>query len=113
EKAKGEGLTPIATIISHTSLAVEPENFPKTPGLVINKLLQKANMSLHDIDLIEINEAFAAVVLASKQLASLDEEKINVNGGAIALGHPIGASGARIVLTLAYELNRRGGGYGI
>ncbi|TWI59751.1 acetyl-CoA C-acetyltransferase [Halalkalibacter nanhaiisediminis] len=113
EKAKQEGLSPLATIIAHTALATKPEDFPKTPGLVINQLLDKTNLKASDIDLFEINEAFAAVALASRQLADLDPEKINVNGGAVALGHPIGASGTRIILTLAYELKRRGGGLGI
>lgn len=113
EKAKERGLKPLATILAHTQLAVEPENFPKTPGLVINKLLEKTGKSVADIDLFEVNEAFAAVSLASGQIADLDPEKLNVNGGAVALGHPIGASGTRIILTLAYELKRRGGGIGI
>jgi acetyl-CoA C-acetyltransferase len=112
-RAQKEGKDTLATIIGHTSLAIEPENFPKTPGLVINKLLQKTGKSINDIDLFEVNEAFAAVALASKSIAGLDPKKINVNGGAVALGHPIGASGARIILTLAYELKRRGGGIGI
>ncbi|UCZ53057.1 acetyl-CoA C-acetyltransferase [Bacillus shivajii] len=113
EKAKQRGVEPLATIMGHTQLAVEPENFPKTPGLVINKLLDKTGVKLEDVDLFEVNEAFAAVSLASGQIANLDPEKINVNGGAVALGHPIGASGTRIILTLAYELKRRGGGIGI
>lgn len=113
ERAKKEGKAPLATIIGHAEVAVEPENFPQTPGLVITELLKKTGKSLEDIDLFEINEAFAAVALASSQIAGLDPEKVNVNGGAIALGHPIGASGARIILTLAYELKRRGGGIGI
>lgn len=108
-----EGQEPLAFIIGHEELAIEPENFPQTPGLVINKLLKKTNKSLADVDLFEINEAFAAVALVSTQLADLDAEKVNVNGGAVALGHPIGASGARIILTLAQELKRRGGGIGI
>ncbi|KXH83953.1 acetyl-CoA C-acetyltransferase [Sporosarcina sp. HYO08] len=112
-QAKQEGRTPLATIIGHAEIAIEPENFPETPGLVIEKLLKKTGKQLEDIDLFEINEAFAAVVLASAQIAGLDPEKVNVNGGAVALGHPIGASGARIILTLAYELKRRGGGIGI
>ncbi|MBU8909305.1 acetyl-CoA C-acyltransferase, partial [Desertibacillus haloalkaliphilus] len=112
-KATEAGLKPLATIIAHTALAIEPENFPKTPGLVIKQLLEKTNKKVEDIDLFEINEAFAAVALASKQIAEVDPSKINVNGGAIALGHPIGASGTRIILTLAYELKRRGGGLGI
>lgn len=113
ERAAREGRTPLAYIVGHTALAVEAKDFPKTPGLVINQLLAKTGKIVNDIDLFEINEAFAAVTLASKQIAGLDEEKINVNGGAVALGHPIGASGARIILTLAYELKRRGGGIGI
>lgn len=113
ERALKEGKKPLATIIGHTEVAIEPENFPQTPGLVINELLKKTGKELKDIDLFEINEAFAAVALASSQIAGLDPEKVNVNGGAVALGHPIGASGARIILTLAYELKRRGGGIGI
>lgn len=113
ERAKSEGRTPLATILAHTEIAVEPKNFPQTPGLVINALLEKTGKTIKEVDLIEINEAFAAVALVSNQIAGLDENKVNVNGGAVALGHPIGASGARIVLTLAYELKRRGGGIGI
>lgn len=113
ERAKREGRNPLATILAHTEIAVEPKNFPQTPGLVIKALLDKTGKSIEEIDLIEINEAFAAVALVSNQIAGLDENKVNVNGGAVALGHPIGASGARIVLTLAYELKRRGGGIGI
>ncbi|WP_059104168.1 acetyl-CoA C-acetyltransferase [Shouchella shacheensis] len=113
EKAEAEGKIPLATIEAHTSIAVKPEDFPKTPGLVITELLTKAKLDVSEIKLFEINEAFATVALASHQLAGLDPERVNVNGGAVAYGHPIGASGARIVLTLAYELNRRGGGYGI
>lgn len=113
ERAKKEGKTPLAYIVGHTEVAIEPENFPQTPGLVINKLLEKTGKSLDEIDLFEINEAFAAVALASSDIAKLDANKVNVNGGAVALGHPIGASGARIILTLAYELKRRGGGLGI
>lgn len=113
ERALKEGKKPLATILGHAEVAIEPENFPQTPGLVINELLKKTGKELKDIDLFEINEAFAAVALASSQIAGLDPEKVNVNGGAVALGHPIGASGARIILTLAYELKRRGGGIGI
>ncbi|QPC47749.1 acetyl-CoA C-acetyltransferase [Mangrovibacillus cuniculi] len=113
ETAADKGLEPLATILSHTSIAVEAERFPETPGLVIEELLKKAALTVEDIDLFEINEAFAAVALASAKIAGVSEEKINVNGGAVALGHPIGASGARIILTLAHELKRRGGGKGI
>lgn len=113
ERAIREGRKPLATILAHAAIGVEARDFPKTPGLVINELLKKTGKTLADIDLYEINEAFAAVALTSGKLANLDPEKVNVNGGAVALGHPIGASGARIILTLAYELKRRGGGIGI
>lgn len=113
QKAKELGKEPLAYVLGHAEVAIEPENFPQTPGIVINKLLDKTGKDLADIDLFEINEAFAAVALVSSEIAGLDEEKVNVNGGAVALGHPIGASGARIILTLAYELKRRGGGIGI
>ncbi|HYK71940.1 MAG TPA: acetyl-CoA C-acetyltransferase [Pseudoneobacillus sp.] len=113
ERAKQEGKKPFAYIIGHAEVAIEAKDFPKTPGLVINELLKKTGKSVEEIDLFEINEAFAAVSLASEKIAGLDPEKINVNGGAIALGHPIGASGARIILTLMYELKRRGGGIGV
>lgn len=113
DKAKEMGKAKLATILGHAEVAVEAKNFPQTPGLVINKLLEKTGYSNDAIDLFEINEAFAAVSLASGKIAGIDPEKVNVNGGAVALGHPIGASGARIILTLIYELKRRGGGLGI
>jgi len=111
--AEDHHLSPLAYIVGHAEVGVEPNDFPQTPGLVINKILDKTDKKIEDIDLFEINEAFAAVALASSKIADLDSEKVNVNGGAVALGHPIGASGARILLTLAYELKRRGGGLGI
>lgn len=113
QRATELGKRPLAEVITHAEVAVEAQNFPQTPGIVINKLLDKAGKTKDDIDLFEINEAFAVVSLASMQIAGLDPEKINVNGGAVALGHPIGASGARIVLTLIHELKRRGGGLGV
>ena len=113
ERAQTEGRQPLATILGHAEIGVAPKDFPQTPGLVINELLKKTGKTLDDIDLVEINEAFAAVALVSNQIAGLTADKVNVNGGAVALGHPIGASGARIILTLAYELRRRGGGIGI
>ncbi|MDR7073885.1 acetyl-CoA C-acetyltransferase [Fictibacillus barbaricus] len=113
ERAAKEGKDVMATILGHTAIAVEAKDFPKTPGLVITELLKKTGKTLEEIDLFEINEAFAAVALTSAELAGLDLEKVNVNGGAVALGHPIGASGTRIVLTLIHELKRRGGGLGI
>lgn len=113
ERARELNQTMLATIIGHTEVAVEAKDFPKTPGLVINKLLEKTGKTKEDIDLFEINEAFSVVSLASIEIAGIDPDKVNVNGGAVALGHPIGASGARIILTLIHELKRRGGGTGI
>jgi acetyl-CoA C-acetyltransferase len=113
ERAAAEGRTAEAVILGAAAVAGEPKDFPKTPGLVINELLRKTGKKLTEIDLFEINEAFAAVALVSGRIADLDMEKVNVNGGAVALGHPIGASGARIILTLMHELKRRGGGIGI
>lgn len=113
EKAKSEGIEPLAYITGHAEIAIEAEDFPKTPGIVIQELLGRCRKTINDIDLFEINEAFAAVALAGNQLAGLPEEKVNVNGGAVALGHPIGASGTRVVLTLMNELIRRGGGVGV
>ncbi|WMX55583.1 acetyl-CoA C-acetyltransferase [Peribacillus sp. R9-11] len=113
DRARKEGKTPFAYILGHAEVAVEAKDFPKTPGLVINKILEKTGKSIEDIDLFEVNEAFAAVALASGKIANIEPEKVNVNGGAVALGHPIGASGARIIITLMHELKRCGGGLGI
>ncbi|MEH7492438.1 acetyl-CoA C-acetyltransferase [Neobacillus niacini] len=113
ERALREGRKPEAVILGHAAVAAPAKDFPQTPGLVINSLLKKTGKTVEEIDLFEINEAFAAVVLASEKIAGLDPEKVNVNGGAVALGHPIGASGARIIITLMHELKRRGGGIGI
>src|SRR5699024_9504607 len=113
EKAQELGTTPMATIRGHAQVAVEAQNFPETAGLAINKLLERTGYSKDDIDVFEINEAVAVVSLASGKIAGIDMEKVNVNGGAVALGHPIGASGARIILTLIHELKRRGGGLGV
>lgn len=113
EKAKELGKDKLATILGHAEVAMEGKDFPETPGHVINELLDKTGKTVDDIDLFEINEAFATVSLASMKLAHIDANKVNVNGGAVALGHPIGASGSRIILTLIHELKRRGGGIGI
>lgn len=113
DTAQDLGEKPLATILGHAEVAVEAKDFPETPGLVINKILEKTGYKKEDIDLFEINEAFAVVSLASGEISGIDMDKVNVNGGAVALGHPIGASGARIILTLIHELKRRGGGLGI
>ncbi|WP_018133030.1 acetyl-CoA C-acetyltransferase [Effusibacillus pohliae] len=113
ERAKAEGKQPLAKILGHAEVAAEAPYIATTPALAIQKLLQKTGYQLSGIDLFEVNEAFAAVTLTSGKIIGWDEEKVNVNGGAIALGHPIGASGARIIGALVYELRRRGGGLGI
>ncbi|MDI6894394.1 MAG: acetyl-CoA C-acetyltransferase [Bacillota bacterium] len=112
-RAQELGLKPLATIVSQGWVSRSPEEFPLSPYPAAQAALQKAGLSFADVDLIEVNEAFAAVALVSMKLGDWPEEKVNVNGGAVALGHPIGASGARILLTLAYELRRRGGGLGV
>ncbi|MGO4106175.1 acetyl-CoA C-acetyltransferase [Paenibacillus sp. YAF4_2] len=113
EEAAKQGLKPLATILGHASAGAEAAYLATVPALAIRKLLQQTGVKLEQIDLFEVNEAFASVLLISGQMLGWDPEKVNVNGGAIALGHPIGASGARIVLTLIHELKRRGGGLGI
>jgi acetyl-CoA acetyltransferase family protein len=108
EKVEKLGLSPLARIIDSCVAGVEAEQMGIGPVAAISKLLKRNNLSISDIDLIEINEAFAAQYLACEKFLHLDREKVNVNGGAIALGHPIGMSGARLLLTLAYELQERG-----
>lgn len=102
-----------AIIISHSMVSEDPQNIATAPGHAIQKLLDKVGMSVEDIDLFEINEAFAAVTLVSSKIIGCDLEKVNVNGGAIAFGHPLGASGGRIIMTLVSELQRRNKKYGI
>lgn len=113
EKAKLLGLKPLVEIVSQATSARKPIEFTTAPADSINKVLKKANMSKDDIDIFEINEAFAVVSLAVNKLLGLSEDKINVNGGAIAIGHPIGASGARILTTLIYEMKRANYNYGL
>src|SRR3954447_22302207 len=111
--ARQEGRPVLATIVGHTQVADDFPYLARTPGNATKKLLDRLGVSIDDIDLFEINEAFASVALNSMRMLGVDEEKVNVNGGAIALGHPIGASGARIVGALVHELRRRGGGLGV
>ena len=113
EHAADLGVKPLATIISHGTSAYEVPYLAYTPHLAAEDALNKAGMKISDMDVVEINEAFASVAVISAGRLGIDPESINPNGGAIALGHPIGASGARLVLTLAYELKRRGGGIGL
>lgn len=107
EKADELGLTPLATIAANASAGVDPSVMGIGPVEAVKKALNKAELQLADIELVEANEAFAAQSLAVDRELRFDAEKLNVNGGAIALGHPIGASGARILVTLLHEMNRR------
>ena len=124
EEAKKKSLSPIAKIKSWSSVGVEPSLMGLGPIEAVRKALKKANWKIDDVDLFEINEAFAAQSIAVIKELNIDEKKVNVNGGAIALGHPIGASGTRILVTLIYEMLRQnkskgcaslciGGGMGI
>jgi acetyl-CoA C-acetyltransferase/acetyl-CoA acyltransferase 2 len=105
---KKHGLTPLARLTLWAYVGVEPTLMGMGPAPATRKLLEKAKLSLDDIDLIEVNEAFAAQYLAVEKELGLDREKVNVNGGAIALGHPLGMTGTRLLLTLTLELRRRG-----
>ncbi len=113
EYAKKTDRIPLAYIHGYAEAAAEAAYIATAPALAIRKLLQKTGRRMGDIHLFEVNEAFAAVTLTSGNMLDWSWDKVNVNGGAIALGHPIGASGARILMTLIYELQRRGGGLGI
>lgn len=113
EQAKALGKEPLAYIRGEAHVAMKPYQFPVAPAYATKKLLEKTGTKLEDIKLMEFNEAFAAVALACGKVLDWDINKVNVNGGAIAFGHPIGMSGARITMALAYELKRRGGGLGV
>jgi len=113
EKADELGIEPLATIVSYASAGVAPEIMGTGPIPATKKALKKANLSIKDIDLIEANEAFAAQALSVINDLELDTEKVNVNGGAIAIGHQIGASGARILVTLLHEMKKRNSNYGL
>ena len=112
DKAEDLGIEPVAEIVSHGQVAGPDTSLLHQPSNAINAALDSAGMKVSDLDLFEINEAFAAVALASMSALGVSDEIVNVNGGAIALGHPIGMSGTRVVLTLIHELQRRGGGLG-
>lgn len=113
EYADKMGYRAEAAIIGHAMVSEDPQNIATAPGHAIQKLLMKTGFRIEDIDLFEINEAFAAVTLVSSKIIQCDLEKVNVNGGAIAFGHPLGASGGRIIMTLISELQRRNARYGI
>ena len=113
EAARSRGIQPLARVLAYASHAQEPEWFTTAPVGAIRKVLKQLNWKPHDADLYEINEAFAAVTMAAMHDVDIEHARVNVNGGACALGHPIGATGARILTTLLYALKRRGGRRGI
>ncbi len=108
DEAKLRGIEPLARIIAHATFAHEPEWFTTAPSTAVAMVVEKAGWTLDDVDLFEINEAFAAVTMAAMADNKLDHAKVNVNGGACALGHPVGASGTRILVTLIHALSQRG-----
>ena len=113
EIARALGLTVMARITGYASAAITPRYVFAAPTRAVRRLLERTSMKLNDFDLIEVNEAFAAQTLANGKELDWDWSRVNMNGGAIALGHPIGSSGARVLITLLYELRRRGGGRGL
>ena len=113
DEAEAQGLTPIALIHGYDQSAHEPEWFTTAPVSAINKTLTRVGWSVEDVDVWEVNEAFAVVAMAAMKELGIDHDKLNVNGGACALGHPIGASGSRIIVTLIHALQQRGGKKGI
>jgi acetyl-CoA acetyltransferase family protein len=113
QHAQERGWKPLGRILSWSTVGVDPSRMGIGPAPAIRTALDRAELKLADLDLIEINEAFAGQILAVVKELDLDVDKLNVNGGAIALGHPLGASGTRLLITLLKELNRRGGGRGV
>jgi acetyl-CoA C-acetyltransferase len=111
--AKAAGIKPLASIVASAMVSEDARRIASAPGNAINKLLRQTGLGIKDIDLIEINEAFAAVALVSGKIIGADMARVNVNGGAVAYGHPIGASGARIIMTLMYQMRRQKAKYGI
>lgn len=113
EYAKAHGLTPLARFVTYATAGVAPELFGIGPVPAVRKALRQAGLTLADIDLVELNEAFAAQVLACLVELAIDDDRLNVNGGAIALGHPLGCTGARMTTSLVYEMARRRSRYGL
>ena len=113
EGASAAGATPVARIVAHSTHSQAPERFTTAPVSALKTVLEKAGWSVADVDLFEVNEAFACVAMAPMQDLGIPHDKLNVNGGALALGHPIGASGARLLVTLIHALRARGGKRGV
>jgi acetyl-CoA C-acetyltransferase len=108
QKAADMGITPLATIVAHSTFSQDPEWFTTAPIGAIERVLEKAGWNIDEVELFEVNEAFAAVTMAAMDALNIDHAKMNINGGACALGHPVGASGTRIVVTLINAMQHRG-----
>jgi acetyl-CoA acyltransferase len=113
DRARALGITPLARFVAFATAGVEPERFGIGPVPAVRKVLKMAGLTLDQIDLVELNEAFAAQAIACLRELPIDPAKLNVNGGAIALGHPLGCTGAKLMTTLLHELERSGGRYGV
>ena len=112
-EAEKRGLKPLARVVAYTTHAQDPQWFTTAPAVAVQKLLAMNQMSVADVDLFEVNEAFAVVAMVTADRIGIPREKLNVNGGAVALGHPIGMTGARLIATAIHELRRRGGKYAV
>jgi acetyl-CoA acyltransferase len=113
DRAKALGLTPLARFVGYATAGVKPELFGIGPVPAIRKLLERTGLTIDQMDVVELNEAFAAQVLACTKEIPISSDRLNVNGGAIALGHPLGCTGTRLTTSLLYELQRRQGRYGM
>jgi acetyl-CoA acyltransferase len=113
ETARAVGVAPLARVLAYATAGVEPERFGIGPVPAIRKALKIAGLTLEQIELVELNEAFAAQVIACLRELPIDPDRLNVNGGAIALGHPLGCTGAKLTTTLLYEMQRRNARYGL
>src|SRR5574339_1198206 len=113
ERARDLGLTPLARFVAYATAGVEPERFGIGPVPAIRKVLKIAGLSLDQMDVVELNEAFAAQVIACLRELPIDPDRLNVNGGAIALGHPLGCTGAKLTATILHEMRRRQARYGM
>jgi acetyl-CoA acyltransferase len=113
ERMRELGLTPLGRFVAFATAGVEPERFGIGPVPAVRKVLKQTGLSLDQMDLVELNEAFAAQVLACLRELPIDPDRVNVNGGAIALGHPLGCTGSKLTATLLYEMQRRGARYGL
>ena len=112
-QAESRGIQPLGRIVGYSTHAQDPQWFTTAPAFAIEKLVAKHGLSVNDIDLFEVNEAFAVVAMAVMRQVGISHDRLNVNGGAVAIGHPIGMTGTRLILTALHEVKRRGGRYAV